>query len=163
MSSSSSPTISFYHRNSYTGFLTSFFSFSPHSYWVGQVKTLIDRTYKIRNTWHGFHRDIENLVFTMKKRFPAKIIDQNIKHYLNKACETPTVSTRVREYISRDKNSHIYEHLISSNSCKTQDCFTILHTTKNSYQLQIKEALRINWLKPTLNSQEAHDSLTLDL
>ena len=47
------------------------------------VKTLVDRPYEINNTWHGFHKDIESLVITLKKNFfPAKIIDPIIKHYL---------------------------------------------------------------------------------
>ena len=85
--SSSSPITSVYHKTSYTGLLTNFFSFSPHSYKVG----LVNRAYKINNTWHGFHRDIESLVITLKKNFfPAKIIDPIIQHYLDKASATPT-------------------------------------------------------------------------
>ena len=208
--SSSSPITSVYHKTSYTGLLTNFFSFSPHSYKVGLVKTLVDRAYKINNTWHGFHKDIESLVITLKKNFfPAKIIDPIIKHYLDKASATPTnpgklnnepsksiihfklsylnasaftqrklksllksyctnlqirlafssykvsnmfsikdpipislrslvvykfscagcnsvyvgetcrhFSTRVREHLARDKNSHIHKHLTSSKTCK---------------------------------------------
>ena len=257
--SSSSPITSVYHKTSYTGLLTNFFSFSPHSYKVGLVKTLVDRAYKINNTWHGFHKDIESLVITLKKNFfPAKIIDPIIKHYLDKASATPTnpgklnnepsksiihfklpylnasaftqrklksllksyctnlqirlafssykvsnmfsikdpipislrslvvykfscagcnsvyvgetcrhFSTRVREHLARDKNSHIHKHLTSSKTCKqtvsNESCFTILDTAKCSYELKIKEALHINWLKPTLNSQLSHANLTLDL
>ena len=57
--SSSSPITSVYHKTFYTGLLTNFFRFSPHSYKVGLVKTLVDRAYKINNTGHDFHKDIE--------------------------------------------------------------------------------------------------------
>ena len=57
----SSPSTSVYLTNSYTGLLPNFFSFSPRSYKVGLVKTLVDKTYTISNTWHGFHKDIEAL------------------------------------------------------------------------------------------------------
>ena len=257
--SSSSPVASVCHGASCAGLLANFFSFSPHSYKVGLVKTLVDRAYKINNTWHGFHKDIESLVITLGKNFfPAGIIDPIIKHYLDKASAIPAdpgklntgpsgsiihfklpylnasafaqgglrsllggccaglriglafsscrvsnmfsikdpipislrslvvykfscagcssvyvgetcrhFSTRVREHLARDKNSHIYKHLTSSKTCKktvsNESCFTILDTAKCSYELKIKEALHIGWLKPTLNSQLSHANLTLDL
>ena len=76
-------------------------------------------------------------------------------------------STHVREHLARDKNSNIYKHLTCSKTCKetvsNESCFTILDTAKCSYDLKIKEALHINSLKPTLNSQLSHATLTLDL
>ena len=76
-------------------------------------------------------------------------------------------TTRVREHLARDNNLHIYKDLTSSKTCKNtvsnENCFTILYTAKCSYQLKIKEALHITWLKPTLNSQLSHANLTLDL
>ena len=92
----SSPTTSVYHKTTYTGLLTNFFSFSSHSYKVGLVKTLVDRTYKINNTWQGFHKDIENLIITLKRNmFPSKIIDRVIKQYLNNTslASTPFVKS----------------------------------------------------------------------
>ena len=261
---SSSPTTSVYHKTTYTGLLTNFFSFSFHSYKVGLVKTLVDRTYKINNTWQGFHKEIEHLIITLKKNlFPSRIIDHVIKQYLNNTSLSSTscvksnpgsftesesistlnfklpylyissfaqrkvrsllkaycsnldirlvfssyklsnmfsnkdpipkslrsrvvykfccagcnsvyvgetcrhFSTRVREHISRDKNSHIYKHLLSSSNCRKQLCsedsFTILDTAISSYQLKIKEALHISWLKPNLNSQLTHTTSTLSL
>ena len=84
---------------------------------------------------------------------------------LGEACRH--FSTRVREHLAMDKNSHIYKHLNSSKTCKkpvsNESCFTILDTAKWSYELKIKEALHINWLNPTLNSQLSHANLTLDL
>ena len=192
-----SPTTSAYHKTIYTGLLTNFSSFSSHSYKVELVKTLVDRTYKINNTWQGFHKDIENLIITPKSNMlPSKTIDRVIKQYLNntslastsfvksntgsstESVATATLalyvgetcrhfSTRVREHISWDNSLHIYKHLLSSSSCCkeliSEDSFTILDTATSSYQLKIKEALHISWLKPDLNSQLTHSTLTLSI
>ena len=80
----SSPTTSVYHKTTYTGLLTNFFSFSSHSYKIGLVKTLVDRAYEINNTLQGFHKDIDNFIITLKRNmFPPKIIDRFIKQYMN--------------------------------------------------------------------------------
>ena len=49
-----SPTISVYRKKTFTGLLLSFFCFTSSSYKLGLIKTLIDRTYKINNTWKAF-------------------------------------------------------------------------------------------------------------
>ena len=41
---------SVYHKPTYTGLLTNYFSFIPHSYKTGLIRTLVDRIYKINNT-----------------------------------------------------------------------------------------------------------------
>ena len=66
--------------------------------------------------------------------------------YVGETCRHFT--TRVREHVTRDKNSHIYKYLLSSSLCKqvsNENCFTILDTAKSSYQLKIKEVLHFNW------------------
>ena len=42
-----------------TGLVTNYFSFAPLSHKLGLVRTLVDRIYKIKTTWLGFHGDIE--------------------------------------------------------------------------------------------------------
>ena len=50
---------------------------------MGLVKTLIDRAYKINNTWLGFHEDINNLTDILKKNlFPAHLIEKIINRYI---------------------------------------------------------------------------------
>ena len=52
-------------------------------------------------------------------------------------------SGRVREHLSSDKASHIFEHLQNSEHCRilwTTDCFHDLDHASNSFQLKIKEA-----------------------
>ena len=56
--------------------LINYFSFTSYSYKMGLIKTLVDRAYKINNTWLGFHEDINKLTDILKKNlFPAHLID----------------------------------------------------------------------------------------
>ena len=43
------------------GLLTNYFSFTSNSYKLGLIRTLVDRAYKINNTWFGFHEDVTKL------------------------------------------------------------------------------------------------------
>jgi len=53
---------------------------------MGLVKTLIDRTFKINNTWLGFHNDIQDL-FTIlcKNLYPDHVLDGLLHRYVTKA------------------------------------------------------------------------------
>ena len=65
-------------------------------------------------------------------------------------------STCVRERLSSDKLSHIFQHIQSSERCCqsfSADCLEILDSTPTKYQLKLKEAMCINWEKPNLNHQ----------
>ena len=53
---------SVFHKKTYTGLLTNYFSLVPFSYKLGLVRTLVDRIFKINNTSAGFHLDINNLI-----------------------------------------------------------------------------------------------------
>ena len=65
-----------YRKKTFTGLLTNYFSFTSYSYKVGLIKTLVNRAYKINNTWLGFHEDINNLTDILKKNlFPAHLIE----------------------------------------------------------------------------------------
>ena len=45
---------------------------------------LLDRCYKINNTWKGFDNDLENLTNILNKnQFPTKLINKITKQYLN--------------------------------------------------------------------------------
>ena len=75
----SSSLTSVYRKKTFTGLLTSYFSFTSYSYKVGLIKTLVDRAYKINNTWLGFHEDINKLTDILKKNlFPAHLIEKII-------------------------------------------------------------------------------------
>jgi len=71
-------------RNFYE-FLTNYLSFGPLSYKLGLVRTLLDRVYKINNSWAGFHLDVKKLIFLLRKScFPSWVIDKIIHRYLSK-------------------------------------------------------------------------------
>ena len=75
---------SVYRKPTYTGLLTNFFSFTPSKYKNGLIKTLLDRCYKINNTWIGFDKDLENLTKILNKnQLPTKLINKVTKRYLN--------------------------------------------------------------------------------
>ena len=62
---------SVFRKSSYTGLLTNFYSFVPLSYKLGLVCTLVDRAFKINNTWFGFHDNIKELTNILgKNMFP---------------------------------------------------------------------------------------------
>ena len=56
-----------YCKTTFTGLLTNCFSFTLCSYKMGLIRTLVDRAYKINNTWLGLHEDITKL----KVSFPC--------------------------------------------------------------------------------------------
>ena len=50
------------------------------------IKCLIDRAYKIKNTWASFHNDVTKIKETLKRNsFPPFLIGKIAKSYLNKA------------------------------------------------------------------------------
>ena len=57
-------TTSTYHKPTYTGLLTNYFSFTPLSYKTGLIRTRIDRAYKI-NTDDVFQQDLKNDTFIL--------------------------------------------------------------------------------------------------
>ena len=79
---------------------------------------------------------------------------------------TQHFSTRVREHIFSDRTSHIFKHLQNSEHCRTlcsNECFSILDHASTTFQLKIKDAIHIQWQKPTLNHQLYHVNLKLSL
>ena len=72
---------SVYRKKTFTGLLTSYLSFSPLG--VGLLKTLIDRTFKVNNTWMGFHNDLQKLSAILRKNlYPENLINNCISKYI---------------------------------------------------------------------------------
>jgi len=68
---------SVYRKKTFTRLLTNCFSFTSYSCKVGLIRTLVDRAYKINNTWPGLHEDITKLMDIPKKNlFPAHLIER---------------------------------------------------------------------------------------
>ena len=50
---------------------------------MGLIRTLIDRAYKINNTWLGLHEDITKLMEILTKNlFPAHLIERVVNRYI---------------------------------------------------------------------------------
>ena len=70
-------------------------------------------------------------------------------------------NARVNEHLFRDKNSHIFKHLSASKGFRDKcdiSCFKILDHASTYSQLKTKESFQ---LKPELNKQVEHVSLSL--
>ena len=66
------------------GLYTNFSSFTPSSYKIGLIKTLIHRTYAISSSWNLFHDDIKNTKHLLEKNmYRPFLIDKQIKLFLN--------------------------------------------------------------------------------
>ena len=83
-----SPITRVYCKKTFTGLLTNYFSFTPFSSKLGLIRTLVDRTYKINNTWVGFNEDIKKLLLILhvcKNLFPSPIVERVIRQYITKS------------------------------------------------------------------------------
>ena len=81
--------------------------------------------------------------------------------YIGESCRH--FQTRIEEHIKKDNNSHNFKHLHSTATCFVSCnslCFKIIDNTNSKFDLEIKEALYVNWRKPNLNAQQNHLALT---
>ena len=110
-------------------------------------------------------------MFSVKDPVPLELRWRVVYKFLFAGCNACYIgetsrhlSTRVREHLSRDRNSHVYQHLQQSQTCRclaNKIAFPswIVHST--NYNLCWREAMHIKWENPTLNKQPKHADLTL--
>ena len=76
---------SVYHKPTFTGLMTNFRSFVPAEYKKRLVLTLMDRIFKINNTWTLFHKDIETLGhYLARNLFPKRFVERYLREYLDR-------------------------------------------------------------------------------
>ena len=76
---------SVYRKPTFTGLLTNFCSFIPFSYKLALIKTLIHRVYSICSSWQILHENLIEVENILKRNsYPPKLIDKEIRNYLNK-------------------------------------------------------------------------------
>ena len=78
---------------------------------------------------------------------------------------TRHLTTRIHEHLN-DKQSHIHKHLRSNTACFEicdASCFTVVDSANTEYELKIREAIQIQWLRPTINKQIKSYKLSLNL
>ena len=76
--------------------------------------------------------------FSYKDSYPSVLNSKVVYKFVCASCNASYVGqthqhlkTRIDEHFGKDKNSHIYQHLMSSSDCLnacSRDCFTILNT-----------------------------------
>ena len=74
--------------------------------------------------------------------------------------------SRIEEHIKKDNKYHIFKHLHSTATCSDSYnslSFKVIDKPNSKFDLNIKEALHINWRKPNFNAQQNHLDLTLSL
>ena len=58
-------------------------SFTPFSYKIGLVKTLLNRDFNICSSWCYFHEEVVNIKhFLQKNMFPPHVIDREITYFV---------------------------------------------------------------------------------
>ena len=80
---------SVYRKMTSVGLYTNFVSFTPYSYKIGLIKTLIHRTYEISSSWTSFNEEISNVKhLLMKNMYPSYLIDKQVKRFLHNKFST---------------------------------------------------------------------------
>ena len=70
---------SVYRKNTFTGLLLNFNSFTPLKYMLGLIKTLIDRVFKISFTWLTFHAKMLNVKNLLSNNaYPSFVVVNNV-------------------------------------------------------------------------------------
>ena len=83
------PCTSVYRKMTSIGLYTNFVSFTPYSYKIGLIKTLIHRTYEISSSWTSFNEEISNVKhLLMKNVYPSYVTDQQVKRFLHNTFST---------------------------------------------------------------------------
>ena len=75
---------SIYRKMTSIGLYTNFVNFTPYSYKIRLIKTLIHRTYQISSSWTSFNEEISNVKhLLMKNMYPSYVIDKQVKRFLH--------------------------------------------------------------------------------
>ena len=99
-----------YWKKTFTGLLTSYLSFFPFTYKLGLIKTLIHWTFKINNTWMGFHTDLQKLSVILRRNlFPQNLINK----YISKYIQTAVKGGKTHSYSGVSPRKHLSSSLKS--------------------------------------------------
>ena len=150
--------------------------------YVGEYSTYVAR--KTKYLSKKFCKSTEiNLSFAMAKTgdlFSVKSsIPKNLKSFVVYYFEcanckvsyvgetTRYLDTRIHEHLNKaSAPSTIFSHLQSNDACKracNKSCFKVIDCARTKFTLKIKEALHIHWLKPSLNKQHNHLSVSITI
>ena len=78
------PCASVYRKMTSIGLYTNFVRFTPYSYNIGLIKTLIHRPYEISSSSTSFNEEISNVKhLLMKNLYLSYVIDKQVKRFLH--------------------------------------------------------------------------------
>ena len=85
-------------KSTNSGDCINFQGLAPDKYKIGVIKTMLHRAYKICSTWALFHAEVRRLkqLFT-NNNFPASLIDDTIKQFLDKRVRTTPATNQTEE------------------------------------------------------------------
>ena len=112
-------------------------------------------------------------LFSVKDKIPMSLRTFVVYKFTCAGCQSCYIgetkhhlTTRIKEHLESDKNSHIYQHVNQNELCKRSanvNCFEIIDDASSSFRLKLKEAFHITWKKPSLNKQVNHVSISLTI
>ena len=98
---------SVYRKMTSIGLYTNFVNFTPYSYKIGLIKTLINCTYKASSSWTSFNEEISNIKhLLMKIMYPSYLIDKQVKCFLHNKFST--------NYCNAVKESKIHARFLTT-------------------------------------------------
>ena len=87
---------SVYRKETFSGVLTNFYSFTPIGYKLGLVKCLIDRIYKINNNQKMLQENIKTIFNFLKRNlYPRKLLEKINRDYLLKKQDVSSTLTPI--------------------------------------------------------------------
>ena len=118
---------SIYRKQTDTGLLTNFNSYTCFKYKIGLIQTLIDRVFNINSTKESFNNDINDVSNDLQKNeYTKDMIDRNIKDYLDKKLQPKEDNKIINEkYFKYIENK--LKQLIKQ-FCKTSVSIKIAYT-----------------------------------
>ena len=139
-----------YHKSTYSALHLDYTSFTSRFYKIGLVKYLIDRAYKINNTWSGFQDDAPKFKSVLKRDFYTSfILDKIIKacigkiHYNNKKVSFEVNKLRYFELPHIGKCSEQVPEKIAKlckQYCKESNVKIVPNSFKISNYFSVKDA-----------------------
>ena len=150
--------------------------------YLGDTSKSVQR--KIRSLWQRYcKQEVKlNLVFSTTKigsffstkdAFPDCLKSSVVYKFICARCNSCYVgrthihfTARSKQHLETDLESGVYKHLhnVRNRRCKSSNglnSFSILDYAKNDYDLALKEAMHIKWVKPDLNGQKKHQFFCL--
>jgi predicted GIY-YIG superfamily endonuclease len=83
-----------YRKDTFSGVLTNYLSFTSMKYKIGLIRCLIDRVFKINSTWLGFHKDLKHLFWILKRNcYPEHVLQKVTRCYLDSKCDNTAEPT----------------------------------------------------------------------